>query len=173
MKEIWKSIENGFYEVSNLGRVRRAKPGPGTYIGRLIKLTVRSDGYVSVELFGRPNRKHYFLHQLVAMAFIGPCPRGKEVNHEDGNKQNCTWDNLTYMTRKENHDHAKKLGLWHPGHFSGSSHWKAKLTEKKVVRMRKLYETGRYTQMDLSRKFGVVNQVVSSIVTRKAWAHVA
>jgi hypothetical protein len=41
----------------------------------------------------------------VAEAFIGKIPKGKEINHMDGNKHNNKVDNLEIMTRQENITH--------------------------------------------------------------------
>lgn len=43
-----------------------------------------------------------YVHQLVARAFIGPCPPGLEVRHKDGNPANNHIDNLEYGTRADN-----------------------------------------------------------------------
>ena len=160
MKEIWKEVLKGYYEVSNLGRVRRARPGWGTYVGRLLKLTPRKDGYISVSL---PGRKTYGVHQLVAEAFIGPCPRGKEVNHKDTNKQNNDPSNLEYLTRSKNMKHAYRLGLCAPI-------TRAKLTEEKVAKLRKLYKEGNFSQKELSKMFGLKS--VWHIVSGRQWRHV-
>lgn len=51
------------------------------------------------------------LHSIVAEAFLGPRPRGKVVNHIDGNKWNNEAKNLEYLTREENLKHARELGI--------------------------------------------------------------
>ena len=63
-----------------------------------VKHTLLKIGYYSVAL----NGKRYFLHRLLAEAFI-PNPEGKpEVDHIDGNPQNNSLDNLRWATHKEN-----------------------------------------------------------------------
>lgn len=34
---MWKKIHYGAYEISKGGKVRRAKPGPGTHVGKVLK----------------------------------------------------------------------------------------------------------------------------------------
>lgn len=113
MEEIWKPIigyEN-YYEVSNLGRVRRIKAAHGTQIGRILNGMLDSDGYLNVCLTANKNQKWFLVHRLVAQAFL-PNPENKPtVNHIDGNKQNNSVSNLEWCTQKENIAHAWRTGL--------------------------------------------------------------
>lgn len=111
MCEIWKECLDGWYEVSNLGNVRRAKPGRSTWIGRRLKNKPNSDGYPTVTYSIHSKTKHATVHGLVAGAFLGPCPPGLEVNHKDGVKNNNDSTNLEYMSRKGNIHHAFRTGL--------------------------------------------------------------
>jgi hypothetical protein len=54
----------------------------------------------------------------------------------------------------------------------GESHKKSKLTEKKVLEIRKLYKTKKYTLDDLGKKYGVCFQSISMVVNRKIWTHI-
>lgn len=110
MKEQWKECCEGYYEVSNLGRIRRAKPGLQTWPGRHIK-TFTVFGYPVFNVFIPGRRKMRRVHQLVAAAFIGPCPQGHEVNHKDGVKANNHVTNLEYVTSSENTLHSFRTGL--------------------------------------------------------------
>ena len=120
MKTTWKPVPvAGFediYEVSNTGKVRRIKVAQG---GGLAVLTTRSwnkPGYRYPKVTLNNNRRAVTrkVHQLVAEAFLGPCPIGKEVNHKDGNPINNRWDNLEYVTHPENVTHSYELGLRKP-----------------------------------------------------------
>jgi transposase len=48
----------------------------------------------------------------------------------------------------------------------------AKLTEKKVLKIRLYLKKGNYTQAYLAEKYGVTNQLISLIHTKKIWKHI-
>lgn len=104
MEEIWKDIEDyeGFYQVSNFGRVKRVTTG------RILKGTTDKDGYALVLLSKHNTPSMRITHRLVAQAFI-PNPEHKpEVNHIDEDKTNNRVDNLEWSTRKENCNHGTR-----------------------------------------------------------------
>ena len=88
MNEEWKEVFGGNYEVSNLGRFRRATDGRRTWAGRIIKPILMKIGYLSVRPVVDGKNVYVYLHRVVAEAFMGACPDGKEVNHVDGDKGN-------------------------------------------------------------------------------------
>jgi hypothetical protein len=106
--EVWKPVlqYEGYYEVSNLGRVRSVRSGRGTKAGRILNTPPDTDGYPRVRLsrFNKPVDVN--VHVLVALTFIGPCPEGLEVNHKDLKRNNNRASNLEYLTHSENQQHA-------------------------------------------------------------------
>jgi hypothetical protein len=78
---------------------------------KIIKPTIKNNGYVQVKLFKNGERKYFNVHRLVAKCFIPNTENKKEVNHKDGNKQNNHASNLEWVTSRENQLHAFKLGL--------------------------------------------------------------
>ena len=95
----------GFYEVSDLGRVRSLPRLAGGSIrgGRIRKLYIGPDGYPRVTLSALGVKSGPLLvHRLVMAAFIGPCPEGEEVRHMDGKRANGVLSNLAYGTHGEN-----------------------------------------------------------------------
>lgn len=68
-------------------------------------------GYRFVILSDRGGiRRKFYVHRLVAAAFVGRCPTGKEVGHIDHDRSNNRFGNLEYVTRRENLHHAIKAG---------------------------------------------------------------
>ena len=106
--EEWRDVVGyeGFYQVSNLGRVRSVK---------LIKPSFhKSTGYKRLMLTKNGKRKNFHVHQLVAKNFT-PNPLNKPViNHKDGDKTNNCVENLEWNTYGENNRHAWNMGLITP-----------------------------------------------------------
>lgn len=100
--ETWLPVPDyeGIYEVSNLGQVW-SFPRPRTK-GGIMRLFPDKHGYPWVTLTKNGEQKRRAVHQLVAAAFIGPCPEGQEVRHKDGDPTNPRVDNLIYGTHGEN-----------------------------------------------------------------------
>lgn len=106
--EKWKNILgfDGNYQISNYGNVKSfinniiLKPG-------IASKRNNKQGYKVVNLKG----KLYYIHRLVAEAFIPNIANKPQINHIDGNKLNNKVDNLEWCTNSENIKHAYKIGL--------------------------------------------------------------
>jgi hypothetical protein len=168
-REIWRPAPEfeGWYEVSSLGRVRRSRPGKATFVGKVLRPgSRRKNGYKTVYLRRRGDDKQREVHRLVAGAFIGPCPTGKEVNHLDGNPANNRAENLEYCTRAENVQHAYRMGLTSPSH--GEHHHMAKLTTDQVIIIRMCSAPASV----LARALGVSRPAIRAIKKLRNWKHV-
>lgn len=138
-------------------------------VGRSLGYNLQN-GYRAVTLYdSKHRRKTYLIHQLVAEAFIGRCPSGKDVNHKDGNKRNNRIENLEYVTPSENTIHAFKTGLIIPAR--GSHIGSAKLTNRQVRRIRFRYEHGA-SMSDIARRLNIGITTVSDIIKRRTWSHI-
>lgn len=133
--EEWRKVVNGYYEVSNLGNVRRSMPGENTFVGRNKKTSLSGNGYLIFGAFAGGVRKNILVHRAVAEAFHGPCPKGYQVNHKDGVKTNNTVENLEYLTISENQIHALRMGLSSlpSNRAKGRKHW-TQLHPEKIAR---------------------------------------
>jgi hypothetical protein len=110
----------------------------------------------------------YYVHDLVAVAFLGPKEEGMHVNHKDATKTNNTPENLEYVTRKQNMEHAAALGLLP----HGEDHPQAKLTEDGVSRLRADRASGM-SYSRIARKHGVAISHAWQICQHNSWRHVA
>ncbi len=107
--EEWRPVVGyeGYYEVSNLGRVRSIPRATGNLIGRKsvggnILVTYVKAGYHYVKLCINQEKKTGIVHRMVAQAFV-PNPDGKlYVDHIDTNKDNNAAMNLRWVTALEN-----------------------------------------------------------------------
>jgi len=172
MKEIWKDVAGyeGFYQVSNRGRIMRVAGGKGATIGRiLIPVLNRHTGYLRVTLCRNGKRSCLYVHRLVAETFLKkPSPDHDEVNHKSGNKHHNGIENLAWVTGLENSRHASEHGL----NAHGEAHGCSRLTRQQVRQIRQLYATGDYLQRDLGDMFGVHQAHIGDIVRGDRWKHV-
>lgn len=97
------------YEVSDLGRVRRSRPGQGTQVGRILRQRPNRDGYYYVRLSGGGDVCHQYVHRLVATAFL---PQSSfldvdlEAHHKKNDLSNNRLSNIEWVTPSKNKKHA-------------------------------------------------------------------
>jgi hypothetical protein len=106
--EIWKKIENyPNYEISNLGNVKSYN-----FIKlKNLKLELNL-GYYRVMLCNNGIKKRFFVHRLVAKAFIKNEKNKPQVNHIDECPKNNNANNLEWVTHRENIEYSRtKKGI--------------------------------------------------------------
>lgn len=178
-REIWKDIPGyeGFYQASNLGRIRRNSKEIFRKNGyrippkiHIMKRVNTAQGYASVILSMLGVRKQKMSHRLVLMAFSGRDMPGFECNHIDGNKQNNDIRNLEWVTRSENMKHAFRTGLSKipTNQVSGEKHCKAVLNWSKVNKIREMLSNGA-KQREVSELFGIATATVYQVKNGLTW----
>lgn len=101
--EQWKKI-NDNYKISSLGRVVRCYKNK---MDKLIFPNTIKNGYQQVQICVNGKRKGYFVHRLVAEAFI-PNPKNKPfINHKNKATNDNRVENLEWCNAGENNRHAR------------------------------------------------------------------
>ena len=126
--EIWKSIKEyeGLYEISSFGKVRSCERRVEYFNPRYNKITshkikskikkpsIKENGYLQVILYKNNKGKNYYIHRLVAEAFIPNPLNKKTVNHKDFNVTNNNINNLEWCTYVEQEKHKSDNGRLKP-----------------------------------------------------------
>lgn len=183
MEEKWLPIKNyeNYYEVSNLGRIRALDiyvRNDGNFAGGFIKDRKIRDqqtnryGYKTIKLCKHGKCQRYLVHRIVAKAFLPTQNINYQINHIDGDKTNNCVTNLEWVTPAENMKHAWKTGLITNEHLVGSSHANSKLTEEKVLEIRKMAESKKYKRQDICDKFNIKLSTYKDIINRRTWKHI-
>jgi hypothetical protein len=127
----------------------------------------------STNAWGYAQLGSVYAHRLSYEIHHGPIPDGKWVLHRCDNPPCTNPDHLFLGTHDDNMADATAKGRMNgrPNRPRGEQVKTSKLTAGKVREMRALAAAGRSTQA-LAAQFGVSDDCVRSVVTRKRWAHV-
>jgi len=119
--EIWKGVVGyeGFYQVSNLGNVKRVGSFRGVNKAYLndyyLKPKDNGKGYYRIKLTVNNKSKRVMLHRIIAEAFINNPKNKKVINHINCDKKDNRIENLEWCSQSENVLHSVKLGRWTQG----------------------------------------------------------
>lgn len=136
--------------------------------GKLLSCVINRKGYKTFSVYlGDYKSKTLKVHRVVAELFVdNPDPNNlTQVNHIDGNKLNNCYNNLEWVTPKENSNHAVKVlnkGVC-------ETHAKATMTNKTVLFIAELIMQG-YRNVDIERMTGVRKILVGRIRQKKCWS---
>jgi hypothetical protein len=176
--EEWRDIRGfeGYYQVSNLGRVRsvdrivRSRWGTEKPVaGHIIKCGLQPVGYLAMPMSKEGRAYRRSVHRLVAESFI-PNPEGKpQVNHKNGIKTDNRVENLEWVTGVENCRHAIDEKLYE--FPKGEERVQAKLTDQAVREIRALAAKGMWHK-HIAARYGVGRKAITKVVNRQRWAHV-
>lgn len=95
----------GLYAVTSCGKVYSYKSK------KFLKPKVDRDGYLHVGLYKEGRCKNFFIHRLVAKAYLENPDGLPQVNHVDGDKSYNWLNNLEWVSAAENSQHAYDTGL--------------------------------------------------------------
>ena len=121
-----------------------------------------------VDLFreiGKPER--FFIHQLILLAFVGPCPEGQQCRHLNDIANDNRLENLAYGTHKQNREDGFRNGRV----SVGERHYNATLTNEQVREIRRLRGAGKSLK-DIASTYGKTPHYIYRIARRDIWRHV-
>ena len=150
----------GLYEADDAGEIWRV----GAPRKRPLAPSLTA-GYHRVTLSKNAIHKLFLVHQLILLAFEGPCPAGQESRHMDGDNLNNRLKNLRYGTRQENADDRQRHGTVR----RGETHGMAKLTEAQV---REIKASRHEKVKDLAWRFEVSSMTIEAIRYGRLWRHI-
>jgi hypothetical protein len=141
------------------------------YPHRIRKPQRAGKGYLRVDLHLDGISVGVYVHRLVLVTFVGPCPDGMECCHTNGIRTDNRLENLRWDTPSENN---YDLSRHHGGHpwCRGSCHPKSKLTETDVYEIWRLVRSGM-SHRAIAERFGVVPQTISCITAGKSWRYLS
>jgi hypothetical protein len=159
----WVEGYEGLYAVDIDGFVWNAQFSKNGW--NKLSGTVHSKGYIIVDFRVLGFRKAFFVHRLIASAFLPnpdclPC-----VNHKDLNKKNNSVGNLEWCTHSQNSFHATVAGAIPSGEQSPAS----KLTLLQVTEIRRLCIEGSKSLVSIGKEFGICSAHVARIRDKQRW----
>lgn len=157
---IWKQIP-GYENLYWAGKNGQIKSLRGIMKG------YRGNRYYQVCLSKGDEQRTHNVHSLIITTFKGAVPKGMQINHKDGNKQNSKLSNLEVTTPSRNNIHALRTGLRTIMH--GSKWHRSKIKESDVKKIRILLTKG-VSQYSIANKFGINQSTISDIKTGRCWS---
>lgn len=171
LDEIWQDIPNyiGYYSISNYGRIKSEDRHICSKIGqkyfhkgrflrpKYIGTKTLNGQYLGCTLSVKGQCFYCYIHQLVAITYLGPRLLGYEIHHKNTNKKDNRLINLEYVLKSQ---HKQK----HLGCQDGEKNHRCILSTQDVIDIRALYKKGSVTKKKLSYQFNVGRRHIGSIV---------
>lgn len=158
-----KSPKGNKYAVTNYGRIISFTTQPEE--GILLK-PGKVSGYPSLSIRIRGANKTFLIHRLVAEYFLRRPDRSyKFVIHFNNKKEDNHYQNLKWATFEQSQQHMQ-------AHRKEARLGNYKLTDTKVMQIKKLLASGKNRLSIIAKRFGVTDMQVHRIKTGENWSHI-
>lgn len=167
MTEEWRPVVGfeGYYEVSDLGRVCSVRTNHGNPRRRMRKPSLTHDGYERLEL-SRPGckaKKH--VSHMVLEAFVGPRPEGHQACHGPVGLRGNRLSNLRWDTVRANYD-----DIVNAGSRKGERHGMVSISEEVARQIKIAASDASRLARDIADEFSTTVHIVRNIRNSKSWA---
>lgn len=147
----WKVIKDAPHLlISEYGDIRKA------FSDVPLKQQSSINGYKFLSTYISGKRINVYVHREVAVAFVRGRRRGYQINHKDGDKSNNRADNLEWVSRKRNMQHAQAMGLVKHGR---------RRPDRDIQQM--YHEREKYSQNQLAKRHKIARTNVNMILNGK------
>lgn len=153
MKEEFKKIKDyEDYSISNFGRVYSHKSK--IFLKPFLTIVENPESYFKVRLSKNNKSKNFYVHRLVAEAFVSNPNDHETVNHKDCNKHNNRFDNLEFVSNRQNMYHAFNRGL-------------IKIKQPQAI---KNIEDNKYffSMNEAGKYYGITHQTIANRIKKQA-----
>lgn len=175
-EEIWIPINTfipdikNIYFISSHGRVTNSK--------KIMKIFNVPNGYQAITLtFVDGKQKRFYIHRLVALAFIlnrNP-KKNNQVNHLNGNKNDNYKENLEWCDSNTNIVHAINMGLRE--NLYGVTHHKNKYSEE-FIHIICHYNSMGFSPVEIMKNINMENsksirRLIKHIKRKEQWVSIS
>ena len=135
---------------------------------RVLKVSRTHRGYLRLIVYKDRKPVNMYVHILILIAFHGQKPDGMQSRHLNGDQLCNRPDNLCWGTKLENEHDRRRHGTIP----RGAKQHSAKLTDAKVIEIRRRLAAGEYGNR-LATEYGISPSSMSAIRLRQTWTHLS
>lgn len=171
---MWKIVQdNDNYRINSDGQVLNVRNN------KILKPYFGTNGYHYVKIRINNKLRHVAVHRLVANAFILNPNNYSDVNHKNGIKTDNRVENLEWVNRSQNCQHAWDIGLNDHNrerfrkmakNNCGEQSPASKLTKEDVLKIKEMANNGIRVEV-IKQEFQISTAHVYRLINGERWGH--